>query len=121
MAKAAKKREVVAEVMLRLTEEDFGALVAVQMPGESRAAAYLRVMRDAVVPATVKLRYRKAPLFPNWLGLTTAPVGATTALMRMEVLKRGGWEVEYDEVEPPPPTPLHPDDLAEDDDEEEDE
>ena len=121
MAKQKGKREVVCEVMLRLSEEDFGALVAVQLPGESRAAAYLRAMRDAVVPPNIRLTYRKAPLFPEWLGTTTAPVGATTALMRMEVLKRGGWEVRWEEVEPAPPRPLHPDDLAEDDDEEEDE
>lgn len=105
-------REYAAQVMVRLTEDDFGYLVAVGLPGEPRAHTLLRCMKEAILPRTCLLRYRKAPLFREWM--TWGPHSPLAAEQRGRQLLAGGFEVEVVHVEPPPPPAAHPDDLEDD-------
>lgn len=119
MPPRSARGEIVAEVMVRLTAEDFGVLHSIQQPDEPRAHVYLRVAREAVMPPTILVRYRRAPLFPKWLVM--GPLSPLTADFRGRALLRQGWEVEAEEVAPKPPAPLHPDDLIEEEEEPDDE
>lgn len=103
--------EYAAEVMLRLTPEDFGVLQSIQLPGEPRAHAYLRVAREAVLPPSLLLRYRKPPLFPTWL--TMGPLSPLQADARGKALLERGFAVELAEVEGRSPAPMWPEDVPE--------
>jgi hypothetical protein len=104
--------EFVAEVMVRLDAEDFGVLQAIQHPGEARAHAYLRVAREAVLPPTILLRYRKPPLFPAWLQM--GPLSPLTADTRAQRFLAQRFEVEVVEVAPTGPAPAWPSDEPDD-------
>lgn len=104
--------DFVTEVMVRLTAEDFGVLVSIQRPGEARAHAYLRVAREAVLPPTILLRYRKPPLFRDWLQM--GPLSPLTADTRAQALIAQRFEVEAVEVAPRGPAPAWPSDEPED-------
>lgn len=86
------KTEWAAQVMVRLADQDLVALQAVQRPGEARAHTYLRLAREAALPAEVTLRYRKAPLFPEWM--TWGPLSPIAADERGQLLLSRGFEVQ---------------------------
>lgn len=113
------RTDYAAHVMVRLTLDDFGYLATVGLPGEPRAHTFLRCLRESSLPRTCLLRFRKAPLFKDWM--QWGPHSPIAAEQRGRQLLAGGFEVEVLEVEPPPPPPAHPDDLEElDDDGQED-
>ena len=106
-------RDIVVETMVRGTAEDLGALQAVARPNEPRAQTYLRVVREAVLPPTILLRYRKDPLFPAWM--TMGPLSPLAADERGRALLARGFTVELAEVEGRAPQPAWPEDAVEDD------
>lgn len=106
-------REIVVETMVRGTAEDLGALHAVAHPNEARAQTYLRVVREAVLPPTIMLRYRKPPLFKDWLEM--GPLSPIAADARGEQLLARKFEVQLAVVEPSGPRPAWPDDYVEED------
>jgi hypothetical protein len=108
------RTEYVAQVMVRLTADDYGHLVHVALPNEPRAHTFVRVMREAVLPRTCLLEYRKAPLFPDWL--RWGPHSPLAAEYRGRQLLASGFEVRVVEVEPTPPAPAHPEDDDDDND-----
>ena len=100
--------EIVSETMVRATPEDYACLMAVTKPGEPRAHTYLRVMREAVIPPTIILRYRKPPLFANWMQM--GPMSPLAANTRALMFLASKWEVEVREVPGAMPAPLWPED-----------
>lgn len=108
------RTEYVAQVMVRLTEEDYGCLQSVALPNEPRAHTFTRALRESLMPRTCLLRYRKAPLFPHWMDW--GPHSPVAADVRGQHLLRSGFEVEVVMVDPPLPLPAHPDDDNESDD-----
>lgn len=97
------------KVLLNLSAEDLGVLLNVAKPNEPRAHTYLRLARQAVLPADTMLRYRLAPdhpqhkLFPDWR--VWGPFTPVDALDRGSQLMRKGYEVETIQVDPKPPPP----------------
>lgn len=83
-------------VALNLDADDADALASCAKPGEPAAHTYLRLARENVMPHTIKLRYRKAPLFPDWMEV--GPMSPITAVDRGEHLLRRGFEVETVQV-----------------------
>lgn len=108
--------EIVCQTMVRVNAEDYACLMAVGRPGEARAHIYARAVREAVIPPTIILRYRKAPLFPTWLEM--GPMSPLAADTRGRMFLASGWEVEARSVAPRPLAPMWPDD---DNDDQEDE
>jgi len=108
--------EIVAETMVRATPEDYACLMAVAKPGEPRAHTYLRAVREAVIPPTILLRYRKPPLFPAWMCM--GPMSPLAANTRAQMFLASKWEVEVREVPGAMPAPLWPDDAGDDEEEE---
>ena len=96
------KLDVVTNVMVRLRAEDLEVLQALQRPGESRGACYLRLAREAsVTRRTWLVRHRRPPLFAAWQEL--GPLTAEEAADQGEHLVRKGWEVEVVRVHPASP------------------
>jgi hypothetical protein len=91
------KTEWAAQVMVRLTDEDLVALQAVQAPGEARAHTYIRLAKEAALPAEVMLRYRKPPLFPEWM--TWGPLSPIAADERGQLLLKRSFDVEIQRAE----------------------
>lgn len=104
---------------MRLTADDYGHFVHVALPGEPRAHTFVRVMREAILPRTCLLEYRKAPLFPEWM--RWGPHSPLAAEMRGRQLLASGFEVRVVQVEAPSPSPAAPEDEDEDTDDYEDE
>ncbi len=111
-----------AEVMVRLDADDAGALLVVQReyPGCKRAETFRRILRAAVCPQDLLLRYRMPqdhPLhsvFPEWM--TWGPFSPVEAVWRIESLQRKGYQVEAVQIAPRVPRPAwpgDPDDLPE--------
>ncbi len=111
-------KDIVSEVMVRLTPEDYAVLQAIQLPGEPRAHAYLRAARLAVMPPTVVVRYRKDPLFPAWMQM--GPLSPLDAEMRGKMLMDRGWTVEAMEVEARPIGRAWPEDEEQEEDDDND-
>lgn len=107
-----------SKTLVRLDEHDHGCLDAVQAqhPGCDRTETFRRVLRNAVLPADVLLRYRlpeghpNHALFRDWLNW--GPFSPTEALSRGETMTRKGFEVETVQVAPAKPRPAWPDDDA---------
>ena len=99
--------------MVRVSPENYGILREVGLPGEPSAHTYLRCARMCVMPPTIIVRYRKAPLFPQWL--TMGPLSPESADFRGTMLASKGWEVEVSEVKGAMPGPAWPDDETTDD------
>ncbi len=107
--------EWAAEVMVRLNADDAGALLVVQRehPGCKRAETFRQILRAAVCPQDLLLRYRMPeghPLhavFPNWM--PWGPFSPVEAVWRVESLQRKGYEVEAVQIAPRVPRPAWPD------------
>ena len=112
-----KTRDIVCEVMVRLTPEEYGALQAVADPFEARADVLRRCLLQAVSPVDTIIRYRlpddhpRVHLFPDWR--LQGPLPASYALARAAHLERSGFEVQTSQVEPLAPPPAWPDDDEE--------
>lgn len=78
--------------LIRLKPEDMERLGSVALPGESRAATFLRLLHEAVLPAEILVRYRKLPTFKDWF--TVGPLSPIAADQRVQALQRAGFEVE---------------------------
>lgn len=104
-------REIVKQVMVRLTEEDFGALHVVALPGEPASQTFLRALHQCADERDTVLSYRKPPLFPEWV--RRGPMSAVHAEQRGQHMIKNGFDVELQSVEPIGAVPLHPDDLVE--------
>jgi len=109
---AREKKEVVANVMVRLDATELGAMGVVGKPGEARAHTLIRCMMEAVLPRDILLRYRMPPghrahrLFPNWM--THGPMSPEEAIWRGERLLAKGCEVETIQVPGVMPRPAWP-------------
>lgn len=85
------------EVRLLLTQEDVAVWETVALPGEPKAHTYLRVAREALPRASVVLRYRKAPLFPQWM--QQGPMNPVAADQRGRHMLKQGFEVVAEQIE----------------------
>ena len=90
------RTEFAKRVMVRLTQEDLDTLHSVIGPGEKPPHCYLRLAREAVVPADTELRYRKPPLFDEWM--VQGPLSPLAAVNRGERLMAAGFEVVAEQV-----------------------
>lgn len=79
------------EILVRCDADDADALHACAKPGEPAAHTYLRLAREASLPPSVLLEYRKAPLFPDWM--SWGKVSPITADDRARHLKAKGFDV----------------------------
>lgn len=102
------RREIVAEVMLRLTAEEFEALEMHQRPGEARATTVCRVLVSYVPVLDVMLEYRKPPMFSNWL--RQGPITVFQADTMAKRLADRGFEVRVTNAEPRKLIGLQPED-----------
>ena len=106
--------EWAAKVLVRLSPEDYGALLSAQgtYPGSNRSETIRKVLRASVLPADTLVRYRLPEshknhrLFPEWR--TWGPFTPIYALARAEHMVRKGFEVETVQVEPAEPRPEWP-------------
>tara|TARA_Y100000034_G_scaffold71176_1_gene85846 strand:+ start:3624 stop:3983 length:360 start_codon:yes stop_codon:yes gene_type:complete len=99
---AREKKDVVANVMVRLDAPELGALEHVGKPGEARAHTLIRCMMEAVLPRDILLRFRMPPghkmhrIFPDWM--QQGPMSPSEALWRGEILLRKGCEIQTVQV-----------------------
>lgn len=61
------KREIVRDVLVRLTAPENEALEMHQRPGEAAAETVRRVLVETVAVLDVAIEYRKPPLFADWM------------------------------------------------------
>jgi hypothetical protein len=106
---SAPKREIVASVMVRLTDTEFEALEMHQRPGEDRSETIRRVLVSYVPTLDVMLEYRKPPLFPEWM--KQGPVTILQADTTASNLAARGFEVRIANTEPRPLRGLRPEDV----------
>jgi len=92
------KRDIVAEVMLRLTAEELEALEMHQRPGEARSETVRRVLVSYVPTLDVMLEYRKPPLFKDWM--RQGPITVFQADTQAKRLTERGFEVRVMNTEP---------------------
>lgn len=96
-----------AKPVVRLDADDYALLEAMRLPGEDDCNVLRRALRLASTPApvvlseaTIVVRYRRAPHFPDWLTLPAlAPADADE---RIRALRLRGWEVTHETVAPGP-------------------
>lgn len=97
-------RDIVMNVMVRLDTDDAERLARAQLPGESRNATMLRLLKQGTgTDPHVLLWYRKAPHFPTWMSAGPYPVLLADERARAYALR--GFQVDLRNPADPPPNP----------------
>lgn len=116
------------KVLVRLDANDAGILREVQRdhPGKDAASTFREIMRAALVPRDLLIRWRwpeghaNHVIVPDWR--PWGPFSPAEIGWRIEALQRKGCEIEMAQVPPKVPRPAWPgDDVADADDDTEEE